>query len=318
MSVTINKSIPKISKKTVWNTYIGADVGKTKCLICQETDIQQCEFHCAHVIAKSRGGSNEVENLRPICATCNLSMSNYNMMDFAQAFFPQSPILKDYTPMTTSLPFVEGLTSTVLPFMASESNQRLEPIQDDVQSEEKKKSAPCPSCGKTFSSDVYLNTHVKKQICEKRKKKKSYTSDPDQNPAKSSNVTLVNFGEEGSPQFLAQKLSADLDYIVEHELDNCVQALTKLMHKGDKYPEYHNIRGNKNHPDTVFIWRDGQFFERDQIEIFSQLIDSKIAIFEEYFLRKQVIQDQCVISGGFPPDPPANDQYQSNWYFLKI
>ena len=39
-------------------------------------------FHCGHVISEAMGGPTTVDNLRPVCATCNLSMRTQNMEKF--------------------------------------------------------------------------------------------------------------------------------------------------------------------------------------------------------------------------------------------
>ena len=65
---------PKTKKKLVWNTNIGEDIGKTKCLCCKSTDITQLSFNCGHIIAEANGGNTIVSNLRPICQNCNSSM----------------------------------------------------------------------------------------------------------------------------------------------------------------------------------------------------------------------------------------------------
>jgi 5-methylcytosine-specific restriction endonuclease McrA len=76
------KTIPKKIKTLVWNTYIGEDYGSYKCLCCNITKITQMQFHCGHVISESKGGEITIENLRPICSGCNLSMASTNMNDF--------------------------------------------------------------------------------------------------------------------------------------------------------------------------------------------------------------------------------------------
>ena len=76
------KSIPATVKRLVWNTYIGENIGKTKCLCCNVTDITQMSFHCGHVLAEANGGLTIVNNLRPICQNCNSSMRTTNMDDF--------------------------------------------------------------------------------------------------------------------------------------------------------------------------------------------------------------------------------------------
>ena len=76
------KPISSTMKKLIWNHYIGEEIGKYKCLCCNNTYIYQISFHCGHVIAESKGGENIVSNLRPICQNCNSSMGNKNMDEF--------------------------------------------------------------------------------------------------------------------------------------------------------------------------------------------------------------------------------------------
>lgn len=79
--------IPASLKKLVWNTYIGESVGSSKCLCCNYTMIQQIDFHCGHVVPEAKGGPTTVENLRPICAQCNLCMGTANLEEFKRKFF---------------------------------------------------------------------------------------------------------------------------------------------------------------------------------------------------------------------------------------
>jgi hypothetical protein len=73
------KSIPIIVKRLVWNKYIGEDIGKSKCYCCKLSYITQLSFHCGHVVAEKNGGDINVDNLRPICQSCNSSMGINNM-----------------------------------------------------------------------------------------------------------------------------------------------------------------------------------------------------------------------------------------------
>ena len=76
------KSIPKILKDLTWQKWIGDDIAKAKCLCCGINEIKMNSFHCGHVISEADGGLTTVDNLRPICATCNLSMRTQNMDKF--------------------------------------------------------------------------------------------------------------------------------------------------------------------------------------------------------------------------------------------
>jgi hypothetical protein len=76
------KTIPKVVKDLSWNKWIGENVARHKCLCCETNDISMSSFHCGHIIAEANGGLMSVENLRPICKACNLSMGTENMNDF--------------------------------------------------------------------------------------------------------------------------------------------------------------------------------------------------------------------------------------------
>jgi len=76
------KAISATIKKLVWNTNIGEDIGKSKCMCCKSTDITQMSFNCGHVIAEANGGDTIVSNLKPICQNCNSSMGTKNMNNF--------------------------------------------------------------------------------------------------------------------------------------------------------------------------------------------------------------------------------------------
>lgn len=81
------KAIPKALKASVWITYIGKDIGSTKCPCCNTHEITQLSFDCGHVIAEALGGKTTLENLRPICSKCNKSMRTTHMDEFKKQFF---------------------------------------------------------------------------------------------------------------------------------------------------------------------------------------------------------------------------------------
>jgi hypothetical protein len=80
------KYIPIALKTSVWNKYIGEEIGKTKCLCCNDRDITQLHFDCGHIIAEVNGGKMHIDNLRPICGRCNKSMGIKNMNEFSKMF----------------------------------------------------------------------------------------------------------------------------------------------------------------------------------------------------------------------------------------
>ncbi len=80
------KNIPVALKRKVWSKWIGENIGKTKCPCCKLTDITQLNFSCGHIDAEANGGSLTVENLRPICTSCNSSMGTQNMNEFIKKY----------------------------------------------------------------------------------------------------------------------------------------------------------------------------------------------------------------------------------------
>lgn len=76
------KPIPKAIKILVWNKYIGEIHGNGLCQCCKKQTISQMSFHCGHIISEFNGGGITVNNLKPICANCNLSMGTRNMDEF--------------------------------------------------------------------------------------------------------------------------------------------------------------------------------------------------------------------------------------------
>jgi 5-methylcytosine-specific restriction endonuclease McrA len=80
------KTIPHILKRLVWNRWIGDSIGKTKCLCCKIADITMLTFVCGHIIAESKGGELSVNNLKPICGSCNSSMGSTNMDEYIKKY----------------------------------------------------------------------------------------------------------------------------------------------------------------------------------------------------------------------------------------
>lgn len=78
----IRKSIPKSLRQQVWVKYCGTKNYETKCFIdwCKNM-INPFNFEVGHNIPHSKGGSDSIDNLRPICSLCNKSMGNRYSID---------------------------------------------------------------------------------------------------------------------------------------------------------------------------------------------------------------------------------------------
>ena len=81
------KTIPKSVKNAVWITHVGESVATSTCFCCKVKTISQMSYHCGHVLAEANGGALHVDNMRPICASCNSSMGATNMDDFRARYF---------------------------------------------------------------------------------------------------------------------------------------------------------------------------------------------------------------------------------------
>jgi len=78
-------TIPKAIREQCWLNIIGKKY-ESKCYVKWCNNIMNVfDFHVGHDIPESKGGTLDLENLKPICARCNLSMSdNYTIQEWIQ------------------------------------------------------------------------------------------------------------------------------------------------------------------------------------------------------------------------------------------
>jgi 5-methylcytosine-specific restriction endonuclease McrA len=97
------KSIPKAVKVIVWGKYIGSDKAEGKCYVCKRT-ISITDFDLGHNKAVSKGGGNNISNLRPICRTCNTSMQTTSIETFKARHFdkPKANLKPSLTALSIS------------------------------------------------------------------------------------------------------------------------------------------------------------------------------------------------------------------------
>ena len=78
-----SRYVPKHLRREVWLKYNGK-TWESKCTVkwCTNVyDFSSSTWHIGHNIPASKGGSNTIENLRPICSDCNLGMGNAFTID---------------------------------------------------------------------------------------------------------------------------------------------------------------------------------------------------------------------------------------------
>lgn len=82
------RKISAYVRQLVWNQNCGERNGLARCWCCDITTIGGTSgWDCGHIVAKSRGGSDDIDNLRPICRGCNSAMGTENMLDFQRRHF---------------------------------------------------------------------------------------------------------------------------------------------------------------------------------------------------------------------------------------
>jgi len=80
------RKIPESVKEAVWAKYIGMDKTVGKCYVCNKP-VHFTDFEVGHNRAISKGGSDKVTNLRPICRSCNRSMRNMSIEAYKKKYF---------------------------------------------------------------------------------------------------------------------------------------------------------------------------------------------------------------------------------------
>lgn len=75
------RSIPKRIRGLVWKAHF-EEAMTGSCYCCKKIIEALDDWHAGHIIAHANGGRDNVDNLRPVCISCNLSMGTENMDDF--------------------------------------------------------------------------------------------------------------------------------------------------------------------------------------------------------------------------------------------
>ena len=83
------QTIPKAVREQCWIASFGK-VFEHKCYVdwC-ENIINPFDYHVGHDQPESKGGTLDINNIKPICARCNLSMSdNYTIQEWIKLSAP--------------------------------------------------------------------------------------------------------------------------------------------------------------------------------------------------------------------------------------
>lgn len=83
------ENIPKAIREQVWLKYIGKKYSSKCHIVWCKNSINCFNFDCGHNIPESKGGTLRLNNLRPICRNCNVSMgANYSIDEWNSKFKP--------------------------------------------------------------------------------------------------------------------------------------------------------------------------------------------------------------------------------------
>src|ERR1700682_3785043 len=83
------KAIPKAVRKSVWEKY-NNDKGTAPCLVCKSI-ISTFTFEVGHNFPFSRGGGDDLDNLKPICSSCNKGMGDrYTIDEYIAKYYPSN------------------------------------------------------------------------------------------------------------------------------------------------------------------------------------------------------------------------------------
>ena len=88
------ESIPKRVRELVWTTHNG-EIFTHKCFVSWcDNNINVFNFQVGHDIPESKGGTLDIDNLKPICGNCNLSMGNkYTITEWCKLVVIKKEIL---------------------------------------------------------------------------------------------------------------------------------------------------------------------------------------------------------------------------------
>lgn len=84
-----HRSIPSAIRYSVWRNY--HDKLDAYCPLCISTVISIDNFDCGHIISHKNGGSENIDNLIPLCSKCNRSMGAIDIKDYCESHGIQNP-----------------------------------------------------------------------------------------------------------------------------------------------------------------------------------------------------------------------------------
>lgn len=70
---------------SIWSRYFNTET-KGICSCCEIGEINNSNFNIGHIVPLSKGGTDEVENLIPICHHCYPNLGDYTIEEYKKLF----------------------------------------------------------------------------------------------------------------------------------------------------------------------------------------------------------------------------------------
>lgn len=81
----IKEKIPKCVRNSVWRLYFKNKITGL-CQCCKIEKISYASFHSGHIKSERCHGTTSLDNLKPVCQMCNLSMGTMDMNEFIKKY----------------------------------------------------------------------------------------------------------------------------------------------------------------------------------------------------------------------------------------
>lgn len=75
------KRIPAVIREQVWKKHNTNVCDSGECYVCKSS-LRFNDMECGHIVAHALGGATTVDNLMPVCKTCNRDMGIMNLMEY--------------------------------------------------------------------------------------------------------------------------------------------------------------------------------------------------------------------------------------------
>lgn len=82
------KKLPPKLRNKVWNKFFNQEAFSGKCTVCKDP-ITKDDYQCGHITAVAKGGTDNLDNLAPVCGSCNRGMMTENMDVYRKKYFSE-------------------------------------------------------------------------------------------------------------------------------------------------------------------------------------------------------------------------------------